>query len=46
MFAVSELDFLGHSVSATGVTPLRLNVQVILVFLNQLTVKLSKDFWV
>jgi hypothetical protein len=32
VFAVSELDFLGHRISATGVTPLRDNVQVILDF--------------
>jgi hypothetical protein len=32
MFAVSELDFLGHRISATGVAPLRDNVQVILDF--------------
>ena len=44
VFAVSELDFLGHRIFATGVTPLRLNVQVILVFLNQLTVSSPKIF--
>jgi hypothetical protein len=32
MFAVSELDFLGHRISAAGVTPLRDKVQVILDF--------------
>jgi hypothetical protein len=32
IFAVSELDFLGHCISTTGVTPLRDNVQVILDF--------------
>jgi len=32
VFAVPELDFLGHRLSATGVTPLRDNVQVILDF--------------
>jgi hypothetical protein len=32
MFAVSELDFLGHRISTAGVAPLRDNVQVILDF--------------
>ncbi len=32
VFAVPELDFLGHRISAAGVTPLRDNVQVILDF--------------
>ncbi len=32
VFAVSELDFLGHRISAAGVTPLWDNVQVILDF--------------
>jgi hypothetical protein len=32
VFAVSELDFLGHCISAAGVTPLRDNLQVILDF--------------
>jgi hypothetical protein len=32
IFAVSELDFLGHCISAAGVAPLRDNVQVILDF--------------
>ena len=32
VFAVAELDFLGHRVSAAGVEPLRDNVQVILDF--------------
>jgi hypothetical protein len=32
VFAVSELDFLGHHISAAGVAPLRDNVQVILDF--------------
>ena len=32
MFAVSELDFLGHRITAAGVAPLRDNVQVILDF--------------
>ncbi len=32
VFAVSELDFLGHRISAAGVAPLRDNVQVILDF--------------
>jgi hypothetical protein len=32
VFAVSELDFLGHRISAAGVTPLRDKVQVILDF--------------
>ncbi len=32
MFAFSELDFLGHCISAAGVTPLRDNLQVILDF--------------
>jgi hypothetical protein len=46
VFAVSEVDFLGHRISAAGVAPLRDNVQVILDFLNQLTAKLCKDFWI
>jgi hypothetical protein len=32
VFAVSELDFLGYCISAASVTPLRVNVQVILDF--------------
>jgi hypothetical protein len=32
VFAVSELDFLGHHISTASVTPLRDNVQVILDF--------------
>jgi hypothetical protein len=32
VFAASELDFLGHRISAAGVAPLRDNVQVILDF--------------
>ncbi len=32
VFAVSELDFLGHRISTTVVAPLRDNVQVILDF--------------
>jgi hypothetical protein len=32
VFAVSELDFLSHRISAAGVSPLRDNVQVILDF--------------
>jgi hypothetical protein len=32
VFAISELDFLGHCISAAGVAPLRDNVQVILDF--------------
>jgi len=32
VFAVAELDFLGHRVSAAGVTPLQENVQVIIDF--------------
>jgi cleavage and polyadenylation specificity factor subunit 1 len=32
VFAVSELDFLGHRISAAGVAPLRDNVQLILDF--------------
>jgi hypothetical protein len=32
VFAVPELDFLGHHISAAGVAPLRDNVQVILDF--------------
>ncbi len=32
VFAVSELDFLGHRISAAGVAPLRDNIQVILDF--------------
>ena len=32
VFAVSELDFLGHRITAAGVAPLRDNVQVILDF--------------
>jgi hypothetical protein len=32
VFAVSELGFLGHRISAAGVAPLRDNVQVILDF--------------
>ncbi len=32
MFAISELDFLGHRISAVGVAPLRNKVQVILDF--------------
>jgi hypothetical protein len=40
VFAVSELDFLGHRISAAGVAHPRDNVQVILDF--QLTAKLCK----
>jgi hypothetical protein len=32
MLAISELDFLGHHISAAGVAPLQDNVQVILDF--------------
>jgi hypothetical protein len=32
VFAVSKLDFLGHRISAAGVAPLQVNVQVILDF--------------
>ncbi len=32
VFTISELDFLGHRISAAGVAPLRDNVQVILDF--------------
>jgi hypothetical protein len=32
VFAVPELDFLGHRISAAGVAPLRDNIQVILDF--------------
>jgi hypothetical protein len=32
LFAVSELDFLGHRISTASVAPLRDNVQVILDF--------------
>ncbi len=46
VFALSELDFLGHRISAAGVAPLRDNVQVFWTSLNQPTAKPCKDFWV
>jgi hypothetical protein len=45
VFAVSELDFLGHRISAAGVAVLRDNVQVILDSLNPQTAKPCSDFW-
>jgi hypothetical protein len=39
VFAVSELDFLGHRIFAASVAPLRDTVQVILDSLNPLTAK-------
>ncbi len=44
VFAVSELDFLGHCISAAGVAPLRDNVLVILDSLNPLTAKPCNGF--
>ncbi len=44
VFAVSELDFLGHRISAAGVTPLRDNVQVILVFPKPTDCKAMQQF--
>jgi hypothetical protein len=38
-FAVQELDFLGHRISATGVTPLKDSLQVMLDFPRPHTVK-------
>ncbi len=46
VFALSELDFLGHRISAAGVAPLLDNVQVFWTSLNQPTAKPCKDFWV
>ena len=47
VFAVAELDFLGHRISAAGVHPLRDNVQVILDFPPPPpTERVSKGSWV
>ncbi len=46
VFAVFELDFLGHRISAAGVTPIQDNVQVILDFPKPADCKSCKDSWV
>jgi recombinational DNA repair protein (RecF pathway) len=46
VFAVSELDFLGHRISAAGVAPLHDNVQVILDFPKPANCKALQRFWV
>jgi cleavage and polyadenylation specificity factor subunit 1 len=45
-FAISEMDFLGHRISAAGDDPLRDNVQVILDFSKPDDCKALKDSWV
>ncbi len=44
VFAVSELDFLGHRISAAGVAPLRDNAQVILDFPKPTNCKAMQRF--
>jgi hypothetical protein len=44
VFAVSELDFLGHRISAAGIVPLLENVQVILDFPNPTDCKVMQRF--
>jgi hypothetical protein len=44
VFAISELDFLGHRISAAGVAPLQDNVQVILDFTKPAIAKPGRDF--
>jgi hypothetical protein len=44
VFAASELDFLGHRISASGVAPLRDNVQVILDFPRPIDCKAMQRF--
>jgi hypothetical protein len=46
MFAVSELDFLGHRSPPPASPPSGTMSRSFWIFLNQLTAKLSKDFWV
>jgi hypothetical protein len=44
VFTVSELDFLGHRISAAGVAPLRDNIQVILYFPKPTNCKAMQRF--
>jgi hypothetical protein len=46
VFAVSELDFLGHCSPPPASPPSGTMSRSFWIFLNQLTAKLSKDFWV
>jgi hypothetical protein len=44
VFAVSELDFLGHRISAAGIAPLRDNIHVILDFSKPADCKVLQRF--
>ncbi len=46
VFAVSELDFMGHCISAAGVAPFGTTFRSFWTSLNQPTANLCKDFWV
>ena len=45
-FARSHLDFLGHRIDKTGVTPLPASIEAICNFPRPLTTKDPQDFWV